>query len=90
MGADYIQYLITDQVASPLKYQHYYSEKFLYLPHSFLANSMAYMYPHIKPPTLRIPNKPQANGCGGPSASFVYCNFNKQLKFSPEVFRCNI
>lgn len=30
---------------------------------------------------------PASNGCGGLPASFVYCNFNKHLKFSPDVMR---
>jgi hypothetical protein len=32
-------------------------------------------------------NNPKLFGCGGPPADFVYCNFNKHLKFSPDVFR---
>jgi len=31
MGADYIQYIVTDKVASPLKYEHLYSEKVPYM-----------------------------------------------------------
>lgn len=65
MGANYIQYIITDQVTSPLAYEEYYDEKvygipkswsycdvaqFIYMPHCFHANSMAYMTPHIQPP----------------------------------------
>lgn len=30
---------------------------------------------------------PQDRGCGGAPASFVFCNFNKQLKFDPVVFQ---
>jgi hypothetical protein len=102
------------------------------MPNTFLANSMAYLGPHITPPVLKrdtdvseggggsgsgsgvvtvekkksknkkrqkekdgkketgdaVPllNNPQLNGCGGLPADFVYCNFNKHLKFSPDVF----
>ena len=95
------------------------------MPNTFLANSMAYLAPHITPPVLKrdagggggagaggaaekkkskskkrqkdlkvledstsIPllNNPKLNGCGGLPADFVYCNFNKHLKFSPDVF----
>jgi predicted O-linked N-acetylglucosamine transferase (SPINDLY family) len=144
-GASYMQYIITDKITSPSSLQHLYSEKFIYMPNTFLANSMAYLAPHIMPPVLRrdtdvysrqltqggrdsdgsgtsqavgdnegivvtekkksrnkkkandngqnvhngdpLPNNPQFNGCGGPPADFVYCNFNKHLKFSPDVFR---
>ena len=85
MGADYIQYMITDPVASPRKYERFYSEKFIWLPSSFLATSMAYLEPHMSPPSVAAP-QPGALGCGGEAASFVYCNFNKQLKFDPHVF----
>lgn len=50
MGADYIQYLITDPVATPLEYDSYYHEKFIMLPNSFLANSFAYQAPHMSSP----------------------------------------
>jgi predicted O-linked N-acetylglucosamine transferase (SPINDLY family) len=88
MGADFIQYVITDPIASPLKYESHYSEKFIYLPNSFMANSFSYLEPEILPPILNPEkNLPQEKGCGGAPATFVYCNFNKQLKFDPFVFR---
>lgn len=86
VGADYIQYMITDPVASPRRYEQFYSEKFIWLPSSFLATSMAYLQPDMQPPSVDPPH-PERRGCGGAPASFVYCNFNKQLKFDPHVFR---
>lgn len=49
---------------------------------------MPYLEPHISPPTLvRAPGSdPKLNGCGGEPVEFVYCNFNKHLKFSPDTF----
>jgi protein O-GlcNAc transferase len=88
MGAPYIQYIFTDNVTSPLHFEKYYSEKFIYLPDSFLANSFAYQ-PEISPPRplLDPDDTPQVNGCGGAAANFVYCSFNKHLKFDPHTFR---
>jgi predicted O-linked N-acetylglucosamine transferase (SPINDLY family) len=86
VGADYIQYMITDPVASPRKYERFYSEKFIWLPSSFLATSMAYLEPDMPPPRAEPPLSPGRLGCGGEPAAFVYCNFNKQLKFDPHVF----
>jgi protein O-GlcNAc transferase len=85
---DYIQYIITDQVASPIYYESHYSEKFIWMPHSFLANSFPYQRPEMSLPPAKIePHlSPQRNGCGKAAASFVYCNFNKQLKFNPTTF----
>lgn len=61
MGADYIQYLIADEIAVPLKYTNYYTEKMLYMPHSFLANSFAYQRPYMFEPTKEYDtyNNPQ-------------------------------
>ena len=78
--------MITDPIASPRKYDKFYSEKFIWMPSSFLATSMAYLSPDMQPPTVTAPH-PERRGCGGPPASFVYCNFNKQLKFDPTIFR---
>lgn len=86
IGGD-IDYIVTDAVASPLEYEEFYSEKFLHMPHSFIVNSFSYLEPEIMPPLLSAPTSPQQTGCGGPPASFVFCNFNKQLKFDPIVFR---
>ena len=90
MGASYIQYLIADEIAIPLEYIQYYTESMLYMPHSFLATSFAYQRPHLTdPPRVHDPyNNPQMNACGRSTpASFVYCNFNKHLKFSPHMFK---
>lgn len=89
MGAPYIQYLVTDQRASPQSLERQYSERFMYMPHSFLANSFAHQAPHLSPPERELDEEdlPQTNGCGGLPASFVYCSFNKHLKMEPALFR---
>lgn len=51
---------------------------------------MAYQSPYMMdPPKTHDPhNNPQVNACGriNEPADFVYCNFNKHLKFTPEIF----
>jgi protein O-GlcNAc transferase len=37
-GADYIDYLVTDEFVSPLKFSHIYSEKLVHLPHCYFVN----------------------------------------------------
>lgn len=61
MGADYIQYLIADEVAIPPRFAHHYTEKFIYMPHSFLANSFSYQRPYMFEPTRKYDphNNPQ-------------------------------
>ncbi|KAJ0448327.1 putative protein O-GlcNAc transferase [Helianthus annuus] len=36
-GADYIQYLVTYEFVSPLKYSHLYSEKLVHVPHCYFV-----------------------------------------------------
>lgn len=39
MGADYIDYIITDEISSPPEWiDRIYSEKAIYMPHSYFAN----------------------------------------------------
>jgi len=39
MGADYIDYIITDKIVSPPSViDRIYSEKVIYMPHSYFAN----------------------------------------------------
>jgi len=39
MGADYINYLVTDKIASPpAVLPKIYTEKVIYMPHSYFAN----------------------------------------------------
>lgn len=89
MGAPYFQYQVSDITASPIEMWPFHSEKFVIMPHTFFVNSFAYQTPHLEPSPLKLPSKrsPGKNGCGGAPATFVYCNFNKHLKFDPDMFR---
>ena len=102
MGADYIQYCITDRIASPIDHAKYYSEKFLYMPHSFFANSFPYQRPDMFDPVYdtdwdvvrdvfqrshNINVDDIFNVSTTPNNKpFIYCQFNKHLKISPLVF----
>lgn len=107
-------FIDADPVASPLEYSKFYSEKFIYMPHSFLANSFAYQQPDMKTASMVLPNNdnPSKNRCSimldignsndnndddgddganqSPKSfekeSFIFCNFNKHLKFDPDLF----
>ena len=93
-----------DPVASPVEYGKFYSEKFIYMPHSFLANSFAHQHPDMQLSSVTLPkdDDPASNKCnimvdvdndhGDKSSSspskepFIFCNFNKHLKFDPDLF----
>jgi protein O-GlcNAc transferase len=89
MGASFFQYQVSDPVASPPEMHQFHTEKLILMPHTFFVNSFAYQEPHLERPPEIIPSskQPAVFGCGGPPASFVYCNFNKHLKFDPDTFR---
>lgn len=99
-GAQYIDYIITDKVVSPLRLEHLYTEKFMYLPNHFFSKGHALQKDVIPPSLDYVPKaegaafklgvgSPQENAClsGRDDVSFVYCNFNKFLKHNPETVR---
>jgi Glycosyl transferase family 41 len=70
------------------------------MPHSFLANSFSYQQPDMSLPQLQLPknDNPSYNRCDlpldeeediegdGTNGKFIFCNFNKHLKFDPDLF----
>ena len=79
MGADYIDYIIADGVIIPEENKHYYSEKIIYLPHSYQAN-MRNRSMSDKTFTRKE--------MGLPDDSFVFCSFNNNYKITPATFDC--
>ncbi|XP_071446569.1 UDP-N-acetylglucosamine--peptide N-acetylglucosaminyltransferase 110 kDa subunit isoform X2 [Hetaerina americana] len=47
-GASFMDYLITDEVTSPLSLAHQYTEKLAYMPHTFFVGDHKQMFPHLK------------------------------------------
>jgi predicted O-linked N-acetylglucosamine transferase (SPINDLY family) len=77
MGAPYIDYLVADRVLIPETSRQYYSEKIVYLPHSYQVNDRQ----------RAISEKVfSRQDCGLPESGFVYCCFNNNYKITPEVF----
>jgi len=74
-GAQYIDYIITDKVTSPLRLEHLYTEKFLYLPNHFFSKGHAVQKEVVPPSFEYIPKEdkdapfqlgvgsPQVNAC---------------------------
>jgi predicted O-linked N-acetylglucosamine transferase (SPINDLY family) len=77
MGADFIDYIVTDRFVTPPEQAPFFVEKFVYLPDCFMIN-----HPQAKTerhPFTRIE-------CGLPETGFVFCCFNNTYKITPEVF----
>ena len=74
LGADFFDYLVADQIVIPECHQKYYSEKIIYMPHTYQSTDDA------RP-------KPQTSYgreyFALPEDAFVFCCFNNNYKISP-------
>ena len=77
MGAEYIDYIIADEVIIPKENLNFYSEKVLYLPDCYQANMSQ----------KNISKKQFKRGDFGlPDNAFVFCSFNNNYKITPYIF----
>jgi predicted O-linked N-acetylglucosamine transferase (SPINDLY family) len=77
LGADFIDYIVADQNLIPESFQKFYTEKPIYLPHTYWPTDN----------TVIISQKVQTReDMGLPSDGFVFCCFNNNYKISPKEF----
>jgi len=77
MGADYIDYLLADEIVIPREHQDWYAEKVVYLPETYQANDSK---------QLIADSTPIRSEVGLPDRGFVFCSFNNSYKINPPVF----
>jgi protein O-GlcNAc transferase len=77
MGADFIDYIIADEIGLPFDQQPFFTEKIVHLPGCFLVTDDRQ---EIATPT---PSRLEA---GLPSEGFVFCCFNNSYKLAKPVF----
>lgn len=77
MGADFIDYLVTDSFLTPEHYQLFFDEKFITMPHSYLVAELEPEYSF---------GKCDKEGHGLPPNGFVFCSFNNSYKIEPVGF----
>jgi predicted O-linked N-acetylglucosamine transferase (SPINDLY family) len=77
MGANYIDYLIADEIVAPREAWPSYQEQVVHLPGSYQANDSK------RDITEGVPTRAEE---GLPSEGFVFCSFNSCYKITPEVF----
>ncbi|WNV06874.1 tetratricopeptide repeat protein [Candidatus Methylospira mobilis] len=77
-GVSHIDYLIADPVVIPTDQRCFYSEKIVYLPHTYQVNRS------LQPLSGQCPTRMDA---GLPENAFVYCCFNNSFKITPDVFQ---
>ena len=76
LGADFIDYLVTDPVHTPAELAPYCSESLAYLPDSFMAAS---------PAKISARRFTRAD-CELPDEAVVFANFNAHYKINPGIF----
>jgi predicted O-linked N-acetylglucosamine transferase (SPINDLY family) len=77
MGAEYIDYIIADQTVIPDEFRKFYSEKIVYLPHSFQPTDRE----------CRIADKRFTRAeVGLPQEGFIFCCFNNNYKITPDIY----
>jgi predicted O-linked N-acetylglucosamine transferase (SPINDLY family) len=77
MGAPYMDYVIADRTLIPEGSQSHYSEKIIYLPHSYQANDVKRSIAETKFTRENL---------GLPPTGFVFCCFNNSYKITPSTF----
>ncbi|HEV2978911.1 MAG TPA: tetratricopeptide repeat protein [Casimicrobiaceae bacterium] len=77
MGADFIDYVVADEVVIPPEHHAWYAEKVVYLPDSYFVNDS----------TRKIADRtPSRADLGLPERGFVFCCFNNNYKTTPQMF----
>lgn len=77
MGASFIDYIVADSIVIPPDDVQYYSEKVIWLPHSYQANDRK----RVIASTVY-----QRQALGLPEKGFIFCCFNNSYKIQPETF----
>ena len=77
MGADFMDYVIADEIVAPFAEQPFYTEKIIHLPGSYQVNDSRR---EIAPVT---PSRAEA---GLPIDGFVFCCFNDSYKITAPMF----
>lgn len=75
-GLPSIDYVIADRFLIPEETAPYYSEKPLYMPDVYQVSDR----------NRGIGIQPTRESCGLPAEGFVFCSFNNNYKFTPDVF----
>ncbi|TCJ12844.1 tetratricopeptide repeat protein [Parasulfuritortus cantonensis] len=77
MASPFMDYLVADPVVIPAEERAHYSERIIYLPHSYQVND------DRRPIAATTPTRAE---CGLPDSGFVFCCFNHNYKISPDAF----
>jgi protein O-GlcNAc transferase len=77
MAASYVDYIVADETVIPQKNRECFTEKVVYLPHSYYPNDAKRWV---------VGAKPERSEYNLPNEGFVFCCFNNNYKLTPDVF----
>jgi len=77
MAAEYMDYIIADDIIIPEDKKHHYSESIAYLPYSYMVTDSK-----TKSPKMQFTRE----DAGLPIIGFIFCCFNNHYKISPTTF----
>jgi len=75
-GLPALDYVIADEFLIPHDEARYYSEQPLYMPHVYQVSDRNRV----------AADAPSRTSCGLPEEGFVFCSFNNNYKYTPEMF----
>ena len=75
-GLPFIDYMIVDRFLAPEELLDNYSEKPIYMPDVYQVSDRKRLSAPV----------PTRDGCGLPPDGFVFCSFNNNYKYTPEMF----
>ena len=75
-GLPALDYVIADEFLIPYEEAKYYSERPLYMPHVYQVSDRHRVSAQA----------PSRKSCGLPEKGFVFCSFNNNYKYTPEMF----
>jgi len=76
-GGNIFDYIIVDEIVLPIDQQTGYSEKFIYMPHTYQVNDRSKQISR-EPVTRKMFDLPED--------AFVFCSFNTSYKVDPVIF----
>ncbi len=85
-GASFMDYIITDQVTSPMYLQEQYSEKLAYMPHTFFIGDHRNMFVHMTEKII-IDNK---SGNKADNVSIINANDLAQIMQNTDIKKYNV
>ncbi len=76
LGTDYIDYIVADKTIIPESHRQFYAEKVAYLPDTYMVDDSR------RTASTRVFTRQE---CGLPENAFVFCCFNNDYKFNPQI-----